>query len=177
MIQLKALLLGLVSISLFKNQDYNNNLLKFDKPIIIADNNNQLLNFKHKAMKKVLALASSTLTYLSITAPAFAQNIGVELPNQAKITDLGYLISTAINVVIIVAGIIVFVMLVWGGIAYMISGGDKTKTEEARNRITYALIGLAIVAAAWALTVVINTFFGTGAGVGNTFNIPPAYQE
>jgi len=123
-------------------------------------------------MKKALALISSTLTYLSIAAPALAQNIGVAKPDQAKVENIGTLIAAAINIIIVIAGIIVFVMLVWGGISYMTSGGDKTKTEEARNRITYALIGLAIVAAAWALTIIINTFFGTGSGLTGTFTVP-----
>ena len=51
-------------------------------------------------------------------------------------------------------------MLVWGGIQWIMSGGDKAKTEEARNRITAALVGLAIVASAWAIMKLVEYFFG-----------------
>ena len=68
--------------------------------------------------------------------------------------------SNAIGIALILAGVMVFVYLVWGGIQWITSGGDKGKTEEARARITAALIGLAIVAAAWAVMQLVGYFFG-----------------
>jgi len=47
-----------------------------------------------------------------------------------------------------------------GGFQYLTSGGDKTKTEEARSRITNALIGLVIVTASWAVWKIVVYFFG-----------------
>ncbi|MBI2325886.1 hypothetical protein HYU91_00700 [Candidatus Collierbacteria bacterium] len=78
------------------------------------------------------------------------------------------------SVVIIVSGILVFVFLVWGGIEWLTSGGDKTKVENARNRIVSALVGLAIIAASWALVRIIAYFFGVDAGL-STFTIPKPY--
>lgn len=126
-------------------------------------------------MKKLAALVSSLLLSLGLATPAFAQNIGVGQPSEARITDLGRLISTGVNVVIIVAGILVFVFLVWGGLEWLTSGGDKGKVENARNRITSALVGLAIIAASWALVQVIAYFFGVQSGLGGTLTIPKPY--
>ena len=99
-------------------------------------------------MKKV-KLFSSLLTtgYLLLaTAPAaFAQNIGVPKPQNFKIDQIGTLISGAVGIALLIAAILVFAYLVYGGIAYITSGGDKTKTEEARNRISNALFGLALL--------------------------------
>lgn len=111
----------------------------------------------------------------SLIPTVFAASLNVPQPEQARITDIGLLISSAINIVIIVAGILVFAFLVWGGIQWMTSGGDKTKTEEARNRITAALVGLAIVAASWALTKLISYFFGVGDVFEGNVDIPTAY--
>ena len=82
------------------------------------------------------------------------------MPDNMNITNLGLMIQRAIQVALILAGILVFVFLVWGGIQWILSGGDKAKTEEARNRITAALVGLAIVAAAWAIMQIVQTFLG-----------------
>jgi hypothetical protein len=127
-------------------------------------------------MKKALAAVGSALSYLTLTGTAFAQAIGVGKPESAEITDVGKLVSNSINVVLIVAGILIFVYLVWGGLQWMTSGGDKSNVEQARNRITHALIGLAIVAAAWALTLVISNFLGTGAGLQDGFTLPTAFD-
>lgn len=127
-------------------------------------------------MKKLTAVISSAVATLTLATPAFAQyNIGVSQPEQVKITDLGRLISTGISVAIILAGILVFVFLVWGGLEWIMSGGDKGKVEAARNRIVNALVGLAIIAASWALIKIIGYFFGIQAGIGGPLNIPKPY--
>ena len=128
-------------------------------------------------MKKLATLINSALLSLTLATPAFAQGtgtVGFEKPAEAKITDIGKLISTGISVVIIVSGILVFVFLVWGGIEWLTSGGDKGKVENARNRIVSALVGLAIIAASWALVRIIAYFFGVDAGL-STFTIPKPY--
>jgi hypothetical protein len=113
---------------------------------------------------------------LSVIPVALAANsIGVPQPDQAKIDDIGKLISSGVSLAIIIAGVLVFAFLVWGGIQWITSGGDKTKTEEARNRITAALVGLAIVAASWALIKIISYFFGVGDIFDGSIDIPKPY--
>ena len=73
---------------------------------------------------------------------------------------VGGVVSFLVAMVMIIAGVIFFFMLVIGGIKWIMSGGDKGKTEEARNQITAALIGLIIVFAAWAIILLIQQIFG-----------------
>lgn len=122
-------------------------------------------------MKKQLNQIFASLVPVALAAPS----LGVPQPDQARITDIGLLVSSAIDIVIIISGILVFALLVMGGIQWMTSGGDKTKTEEARNRITAALVGLAIVAASWALTKLIAYFFGVGDVFEGNIDIPRPY--
>jgi hypothetical protein len=89
----------------------------------------------------------------------------------AGVKDIGQLLSAGIQVAMIVAAILTFAYLVWGGIQWILSGGDKQQTQAARDRITMALVGLGIVAAAWALMKIIGYFFGIDVF---QFNIPSA---
>lgn len=84
---------------------------------------------------------------------------GGEFTNLGNVT-ITSIISALILLILIIAALVFFFMLVWGGIKYITSGGDKAQTETARNQITSALIGLVIVFAAWAIINLINLFFG-----------------
>lgn len=102
--------------------------------------------------------------------PAYAQTINI---GQAA-TDLGQIgtlrieqiIVGLIRLLVIGAAVVFFFWLILGGIKWMTSGGDKAKTEEARNQITAALVGLVIVFSAWAIARLIETLFGV-----NFFNL------
>jgi TRAP-type C4-dicarboxylate transport system permease small subunit len=72
----------------------------------------------------------------------------------------GDIVGGLINIVLLIAAVIFFFILVWGGIRWITSGGDKANTEAARNQITAALVGLVIVFAAWAILQLIEAFFG-----------------
>lgn len=80
--------------------------------------------------------------------------------------DLGQFITQAITLIFGFAILVVLVMLVWGAFEWITSGGDKEAVGKARNRIINALIGLAVLAVAYALTKVAADFVGI-----NLFNI------
>jgi hypothetical protein len=84
---------------------------------------------------------------------------GTQFAPLGSITITG-LISAAIVLILVIAALVFFFMLIYGGIRYITSGGDKAQTEAARGTITAALIGLVIVFAAWAIITLINAFFG-----------------
>lgn len=66
-------------------------------------------------------------------------------------TSLGSIISTVISFVMGIAVLATFLFLIWGAIEWITSGGDKNKTEQARTKITTAIIGLIVLAATYAL--------------------------
>lgn len=130
-------------------------------------------------MKTLTRASIAAGTLLSAASPVFAQKKGGINVNPSsdyfQIDNIGTLISGIVSFAMIIAALLVFLYLVWGGIAYITSGGDKGKTEEARNRISAALIGLAIVAASWAVVLLIQTFFGFSV-FSTEVVIPTAYQ-
>lgn len=101
-------------------------------------------------------------------------DITVPQPSTVKITDVGKLISGLIGIAMLLAALAVFIYLIWGGFEWITSGGDKTGVENARNKITAALIGLVIVASAWAIMRMIEFFFGITV-ISGTVSLPKPY--
>lgn len=89
-----------------------------------------------------------------------APELSIAKPDDVQITNIGTLVKGAVSGALLIAALLVFAYLIWGGIQWITSGGDKSKTQEARDRITAALVGLAVVAAAWAVMLIIQYFFG-----------------
>ena len=50
-----------------------------------------------------------------------------------------------------IIGFISVIMLIWGGLRYIVSGGDSKKVTDAKNTILYAIIGLVIAIFAYAI--------------------------
>jgi Type IV secretion system pilin len=76
--------------------------------------------------------------------------------NTDPIAGQGGVINKAANLVALVAGIGAVVMIVLGGIFYITSGGDSQKAAAARSRIISGLIGLVVIALAWAIIGIVT---------------------
>lgn len=118
-----------------------------------------------KSIKKIALASTSALSGLLVPvrmAMAAIDDIEVN-PGTGYATDFGVMFSSILNVVMLIAAVLVFAFLIFGGIQWITAGGDKSKAEEARNRITSAIIGLVIVAASYALINLIVNFLGFGS--------------
>lgn len=121
-------------------------------------------------MKKLLSL-SGIIPLLTLVTSAYAQTVEIPTPVNVPDVQIGNVISAVVGVLLIVAAIAAFLFLILGGIQWITSGGDKAGMEAARNRITAAIVGLIIVAAAWAIMLLIGQFIGFNL-LGGTFRIP-----
>lgn len=66
------------------------------------------------------------------------------------------------NTILFAVGTISVIMLIYGGLRYIISGGDSKKVTDAKNTIMYAIIGLIIVFLSYAIVnFVISAVGGT----------------
>ncbi|HOP38850.1 hypothetical protein KBB59_01185 [Candidatus Woesebacteria bacterium] len=118
-----------------------------------------------KSIKKFALASASALSGLLVPIKmAMAAFDDIEInPGTGYATDFGNMFSSILNVVMLIAAVLVFAFLIFGGIQWITAGGDKTKAEEARNKITSAVIGLVIVAASYALINLIVNFLGFGS--------------
>src|SRR5438105_3470121 len=101
-------------------------------------------------MKKALGITLGLGTLFSFALPAFAQGVVTCPAGQfaglctLNANSIGPLVSTAVTVLLIVAVLISLFFLIWGGIRWITSGGDKAKVAEARSHIIAAIVGLVI---------------------------------
>lgn len=120
-----------------------------------------------KLSEKYLAVSLATVGLLhSFAGGVFATQKslfedGTQFEKPTGFTnDLGSLINGVLSFVMVIAALLVFFYLIWGGIEWITSGGDKGKTESARNKITAAVVGLIILAASYAILTVALQFLG-----------------
>jgi hypothetical protein len=78
--------------------------------------------------------------------------------------------TTISNVMLFLVGAISVIMVVIGGLRYVISGGNTTSVGAAKNTILYAIVGLIISVLAYAIiNFVIGSFVpGSGGEFGGT---------
>lgn len=86
------------------------------------------------------------------------------------------MITNTIQWVIGIAGAISLIFIVYGGISYITSAGDPNKVQKAKSMILYALIGLAIVALAEAITAFVSSTIRNAAYYNQTIITKEIYE-
>lgn len=97
-----------------------------------------------------------------ISAPA-SGNFGLDttatnLP-VAKSTLPTYL-GKIINTVVAVLGSVLVALFIYGGVLYMTAAGNEKRVETAKTVLTYAVIGITIVFAAYIISKLVLTAIG-----------------
>ncbi|MEI6477437.1 MAG: hypothetical protein WCO52_00395 [bacterium] len=113
---------------------------------------------------------------------AFAANgVGGNDPYQLKIngsTDfngsgaaddlqgsIGTIAGRAINILLLLAGILAVIYLIWSGFQYITSAGNAEKAKVARQGIINAVIGIVVIVAAF---FIVRFAVGIGTTVGGS---------
>ncbi len=113
-----------------------------------------------------LLLVPAMLLGLSVVAPAtpvFAaacDTTGLSITEGAKCsqgneqaTNLfgdGGIFETVTNILLFLVGAVSVIMLIIGGIRYVVSGGDQSAVTSAKNTILYAIVGIVVAFLAYA---------------------------
>ena len=130
--------------------------------------------------KTLLVLAASAL---AVGAVLFIAPVSVEAfngtvqsgVNAARGTDVpstllgdGGVLTTIVNTLLFIIGFLSVIMLIFGGLRYIISGGNAAAVTTAKNTILYAIVGLIIAIFAYAIVnFVIGSLTGTATGGTN----------
>jgi hypothetical protein len=82
------------------------------------------------------------------------------IPTGGLYGDGGKIIGFLLSLLLIVAILISFAFIIWGGFNRMTSEGDKAKLESSRKMIIYAIVGLIIVFLSFFLIRLIGAALG-----------------
>lgn len=111
---------------------------------------------------KLIALGSSSLAYLLVTASVYAQESGLKAPGGSLAVDtkIETIPQVVVNYMFLIAAFLAVAYLMFGGIKWITSRGDKIAVEAARKHIVAAVIGLVIVAGSFFALNVVFTLLG-----------------
>jgi hypothetical protein len=123
-----------------------------------------------KSIGKSVLLVPALLLGLNVAAPATALAVGAACAGQDTLTlangsncaasteqqqghglfEPGGIFQIIANILLFLVGAISVIMLIIGGVRYVVSGGDQNQVTGAKNTIMYAIIGIVIAFLAFA---------------------------
>jgi hypothetical protein len=77
-----------------------------------------------------------------------------------KLTSVGGIISAFLPYIFVFAGLGLLIYLILGGFQLMTSGGDPKAIEQAKGKITGAVIGFIIIFVSYWLIKILQIVFG-----------------
>ena len=88
-------------------------------------------------------------------------------------SNLGKIVTDLLPYVFPLAGIALLLYLLLTGFQFLTSAGDPKKIEQAKEKLTSALVGFIIVFAAYWIVQIVGTVLGLDTtGFGEIFNLP-----
>ena len=117
----------------------------------------------------------STILIFSVffVAPAFGQAdlLGTEYGASSGLgnADPRLVVSSVIRAVLGLLGLGALIILLYSGFEWMTSMGNDEKVKDAKKRILYTVIGMAILLSAYAITMFVfkTVYLSTGARIYN----------
>lgn len=86
---------------------------------------------------------------------------GADSTGQQDSRSAGDIAKDVVNIMFFIVGIMAVIMIIWGGIRYVLSAGNSAALTSAKNTIMYAVIGLIVAILAYTIVnFVINTVSG-----------------
>jgi len=97
---------------------------------------------------------------ITLNIKEIAESIGLVGADKTPEAGFSALISSLLSATLPIASIMLLAYLVWGGIEWINSGGDKSKIENAQKRMTQAVVGMVILAGSIAIFNFVQFFLG-----------------
>lgn len=90
-------------------------------------------------------------------------------PLAAGLPEIQSIFKQIVSISVVVAFVALVIVLIWGGVRYLTSGGDPKAIKPAGETITWALLGILFMVIAWLILLLIKTF--TGVDIITQFRI------
>lgn len=73
---------------------------------------------------------------------------------------LSTLVNPIIQNVLVISGVVAFFVIFLAGFNFVTAAGDKAKTEQAQRMLTYGILGIIVVVAAYLITKLVGLQLG-----------------
>ena len=97
---------------------------------------------------------------LSLNTPGEYEFTPIEGMPDAGLSTAESVIQWATTVLIISAVLLALFFMIWGGIQWITSGGNKEQVQAAQKKIIYASVGLVVTLASFMIIRIVGGFFG-----------------
>lgn len=87
-------------------------------------------------------------------------NTGIQVGSRSGSSIAQNVFNSVVQIIFSVAILAFIIMLVWGALDIILSGGNKDKIQAGRKRITTAIIGIALLAFAFFIARVVGDIIG-----------------
>lgn len=89
----------------------------------------------------------------------FAQDLQSLAPNP-NLTSFGMVVSVIVKNAFVLAGLLSFILLIFGGFNVIVSAGDAKKAQQGKTAITGAVTGLLLVLGSFLIIQMIQVVTG-----------------
>ncbi|MBP6913120.1 MAG: hypothetical protein KBC00_00730 [Candidatus Levybacteria bacterium] len=99
------------------------------------------------------------MKYLSLTLPGYGEVQTPEnIPSGASAPS--DIISFGLGMIVVIGIIASLIFMLYAGVLWITSQGDKTKIDRARRTITYSIVGLIIILLSFTIVRIIGFILG-----------------
>ncbi len=153
-------------------------ILPYNKSMLFANIRQAVTRVarSHVFVMAMLVAVSSVLFTLSTVVPASAacdlNNMSITTGadcargngQPAQLVGDGGIFNRITSILLFIVGAVAVVMLIFGGIRYIVSGGDQANVTAAKNTILYAIIGIIVALLAYAAVKFVTGSLLVGIG-------------
>ena len=125
-----------------------------------------------RSAKAVGASIGAGLTYLLVASSVYAQAPSGFYNPQLTNQNINKFPETITSTLLFVAATIAVIYLIFGGIKYITSKGDRAGVEAARRHIISAVVGLVIVLMVYFIFGVVFKIIGVNNPLSGTWTLP-----
>lgn len=88
----------------------------------------------------------------------FCQNVQEESGRSVVISSDGILVTVA-RTIILLTGVASVIMVIIGGLKYILSAGDSNGIQSAKNTVLYAIVGLVVAVFSYIIVGIVIALF------------------
>ena len=124
---------------------------------------------RYTPLLAVMAIVAFNVLFVT---PSFAADLTIQngadsaqgADQTADLFGSSGVFKTITNTLLFILGAISVIMIIIGGLRYVVSGGDSSAVNSAKNTILYAIVGVIVAILAYAIINFVIGSFTNGTG-------------